>query len=574
MIKPRLLPIPLEALEDCGAILGRRGAGKSATRTLFLEHELDRGRRCCLIDPKGDSWGIRLDPDGAPSRFQDVAIFGGSHGDVAIEDGMGEALGRLVATHDLSCIVDLSAFSVAGMRRFMRDFAEALFDNNTEPLTLFVDEADQLAPQSLPAEMAMLLHRMERLIRQGRQRGIFMWMLTQRPQVLNKNLLSQAESLVAMKMTTPHDRKAIAAWMEAHDPEQAREVMATLAKLEVGEAWVWVPPADFLERVQFPLFSTFDSMRTPRHGERVEAVKLPPIDMSAIAEALGAAAAPAPAHAPIGADAAQLLAAKDAEIAELRERERLLLTTIDRTEKRLVARCETLAAIGRLLVEEEAQADAQHAGVMANASVAAGGGRRRSSAETTAGEAEDVGAKGKRSAAKAPGASSTPKARATGADTAKLTGAQKDLLAGMAWWSTMGHPDPTKTQIAAKVGWKPKGSHLRNRFAELVGLGLVEYPAPSRARLTPQGAAVAPPPEPGGSLIASIRAQLSGAQCTVLDLMLGDRKTWRRAELAERLGWETGGSHLRNRLAELSALSIVEYPSRGEVRLQDWVQEP
>src|SRR5881398_320441 len=151
------LPIPLDALEDCGAILGRRGAGKSGTRTLLLEHELDRGRRCCLIDPKGDSWGIRLNPDRSPSRFQNVKIFGGAHGDLQLTDTMGAVLGEVVATHDLSCIVDCSAFSVAGMRRFMRDFAAALFENNRAALTLFVDEADQLAPQRLPADMAMLL---------------------------------------------------------------------------------------------------------------------------------------------------------------------------------------------------------------------------------------------------------------------------------------------------------------------------------------------------------------------------------------------------------------------------------
>src|SRR5690606_29537393 len=77
------LPIPVEALDDCGAILGRRGSGKSAAKQLFFEYDLDRGRRCCVIDPKGDSWGIRMNPDGSPSRFQHVPIFGGDHGDVA-----------------------------------------------------------------------------------------------------------------------------------------------------------------------------------------------------------------------------------------------------------------------------------------------------------------------------------------------------------------------------------------------------------------------------------------------------------------------------------------------------------
>lgn len=279
------LPIPEKALADCGAILGRRGAGKSGTGRVLLEHELDLGHRCCVLDPKGDWYGIRARKDGKPSRFA-VPVFGGAHADVPIDDSMGAQLGEIVATSSTSCVVDLSGFSVAGMRRFTTAFAEALFFHNRQPLTLFVDEADQLAPQRVAADQAKLLHNMEALIRQGRQRGIFMWMLTQRPAVINKNLLSQAETLVAMKMTGPQDRKAIRDWMDAHDPVQAQRVENDLAKLEVGQAWAWVPGADFLQRVQFPLFETYDSGRTPQHGEKVGAVELHPLDVAELAAAL------------------------------------------------------------------------------------------------------------------------------------------------------------------------------------------------------------------------------------------------------------------------------------------------
>jgi uncharacterized protein len=279
------LPIPEKALADCGAILGRRGAGKSGTGRSILETELDAGHRCCVIDPKGDWWGIRLLADGTASPYT-IPVLGGAHADIKISDDQGEVIGTMVATSGTSTVIDLSGFSRAGQVRFMRDFAEALFKHNREPLTLMVDEADQLAPQRVSAELAHLLHHMEALIRQGRQRGIFMWMLTQRPQVLNKNLLSQAETLIAMKMTTVHDRKAIHAWMEAHDPEKANKVMADLAHLSVGQAWAWVPGADFLERVQFPMFKTFDSGRTPQHGERVGEVELPKLDVGELAALL------------------------------------------------------------------------------------------------------------------------------------------------------------------------------------------------------------------------------------------------------------------------------------------------
>lgn len=279
------LPIPVAALADCGAILGRRGAGKSGTGRGLLEHELDAGHRCCVIDPKGDWYGIRANKDGKPSRFE-IPVFGGAHPDVPIDDTMGASLGQLIATTSTSSVIDLAGFSVAGMRRFMAAFAEALFYHNRVPLTLFVDEADQLAPQRVAADQARLLHNMEMLIRQGRQRGIFMWMLTQRPAVINKNLLSQAETLIAMKMTGPQDRAAIRDWMDAHDPGKAAAVEKDLAKLSVGQAWAWVPGEDFLERVQFPMFETFDSGRTPKHGEAVTDVELKPLDVAELAKML------------------------------------------------------------------------------------------------------------------------------------------------------------------------------------------------------------------------------------------------------------------------------------------------
>lgn len=258
-----------------------------------------------------------MNKDGAPSGY-DIPIFGGSHGDLVLTEDMGEMLGRLIAMHDLSCVVDLSGFaSQAAMRRFARDFATALYEHNTQPITLFVDEADQLAPQRVPAEMAKLLHAMETLIRLGRQRGIFMWMLTQRPQVLNKNLLSQAESLIAMKVTTPHDRGAIRDWMDAHDPDQAKEIEKQLAKLSVGEAFAWVPGADYLERVQFPLFRTYDSGRTPKHGETISDVELPTIDLSAVQAALASVGA----EPEVPADPIEALKAGHAVDAALKERD-------------------------------------------------------------------------------------------------------------------------------------------------------------------------------------------------------------------------------------------------------------
>jgi hypothetical protein len=55
----------------------------------------------------------------------------------------------------------------------------------------------------------------------------------------------------------------------------------------------------------------------------------------------------------------------------------------------------------------------------------------------------------------------------------------------------MGHASVTRAQLAAKAGWKAKGSHLRNRLSELRTGDLIEYRSGAIA-LTPAGNAAAP----------------------------------------------------------------------------------
>jgi hypothetical protein len=151
-----------------------------------------------------------------------------------------------------------------------------------------------------------------------------------------------------------------------------------------------------------------------------------------------------------------------------------------------------------------------------------------------------------------------------------LTGPQKVLLSTLSWWFVMGHVAPTRAQVAGKAGWKPRGSNLRNRLSELHALGLVEYPADGTVRLTDAGVDAAPPPDTNETLHDSIRGALTGPQRILFEELLAAGQLGRDS-LAERVVWEPNGSNLRNRLSELSAMEIVDYPAKGCVQLQQWV---
>lgn len=272
---------------DCGAILGKRGAGKSSLARYLLEHEVDTGHRCCFIDPMGDAAGLRLDPDSKPSRFQTVVIFGGPNGDVAISEEDGGKVARIVGTHDTSCIIDLSGMIQAEQLRFMAAFCDVLYEAIKIPVTVFIDEAHIFAPQERGDASAKLINRIIRLNSQGRKRGIFLWLMTQRPARINKSVLGGTETFIAMKVVMPQDVKAIGDWFESNGPEVMAQVRGNLGNLKVGEAFVYASGQEFFQRVQFPMHSTLDTGRTPKHGETIGGIELPKVDVTALAAAFG-----------------------------------------------------------------------------------------------------------------------------------------------------------------------------------------------------------------------------------------------------------------------------------------------
>jgi hypothetical protein len=288
--------LPAAALDERLAIVGTSGSGKTYAAKGLLEHLLETSARICVVDPLGVWWGLRAGADGVTPGYP-VVVFGGRHADVTLKEGMGAALGRLVGTYPLACVVDLSELgSAAARRRFMAAFAEALYETNRQPLHLVLDEADLWAPQRPLPEANVLLGRIEEIVRRGRVRGFIPWLITQRPATIHKDVLSQADILIAMKLISSQDRDAVGNWIEGQaDRAEGRRILADLAKLLRGEGYLWAPSDDVLARVAFPQIRTYDSSRTPKRGDRIATPRtLAEVDLSAITAALAEASAPGP----------------------------------------------------------------------------------------------------------------------------------------------------------------------------------------------------------------------------------------------------------------------------------------
>jgi hypothetical protein len=288
-VRPAVLPV--DALDDRIAIVGTAGSGKTYAAKGFVERLLDLSARVAIVDPLGVWWGLRASADDAAPGYP-VIVFGGHHADVPISAEMGAALGRLVAAEALACVIDLSELgSSAARRRFMAAFSDALYEANQEPLHLVLDEADLWAPQRPLPDQTGLLGHIEEIVRRGRVRGFIPWLITQRPAVVHKDVLSQADILIAMKLTASQDRDAIGGWIEGQaDRQEGKRILGDLPRLPRGEGYLWAPGRGLLDRVAFPPIRTFDSSRTPKRGERLATPRtLAEVDLTAITAALAAA---------------------------------------------------------------------------------------------------------------------------------------------------------------------------------------------------------------------------------------------------------------------------------------------
>lgn len=281
------LSLPLDTATHTLALLAKKGAGKTYTSAVMIEEMLKaRKYPCVTIDPLGVYWGLRSSSDGA-SEGLPVLIAGGKHGDLPLEESAGAVIADLVIGEQTSAVLDLSALgSKAAENRFMLTFLERLYRRNESPVHLIVDEADMFAPQKPRKDDSgpKLLGLMEDIVRRGRAKGIGITLISQRPAVLNKNVLTQVDCLIVLRLVAPQDQDALLDWVERHaEVSQADAFMKSLAALPTGTAWVWSPEwLEVFQQVKIRQRETFDSSRTPKVGEKyIEPKALAEVDLGA-----------------------------------------------------------------------------------------------------------------------------------------------------------------------------------------------------------------------------------------------------------------------------------------------------
>jgi hypothetical protein len=283
------LTLPLDAATGTFGVLATKGAGKSNAAVTMAERMYDAGIPWVAVDPKGDWYGVRSSADGQGPGLP-VVVFGGRHGDVDLEPTAGVLIADLVLRHRLTCVLDVSQFTKAETTRFLLAFGRHLFahadDDGAEPLHLFLEEAHEYLPQVVKGDQAELVSVWQRIVKQGRFKGLGCTLISQRSSVLNKDVLELIDTLIVLRTIGPRSRQSIKDWVQDQDVDP--KLLASLPGLADGEAWVWSPGAlRILKRIQFDRRRTFDSGATPKVGQkRRPPATLADVDLAAIKEAM------------------------------------------------------------------------------------------------------------------------------------------------------------------------------------------------------------------------------------------------------------------------------------------------
>ena len=296
--------LPLDIATQAMAVLGLRGKGKTVTASVIVEELLKRRVQVVAIDPTDSWWGLKSSADGLKAGFP-VVILGGDRGDLPLSGSSGHVVADFAVEHGVSLVLSLRHMRKGEQRRFVTDFAEQLYHRKGEPehrtpLFLAIDEANQFVPQRVMGDTARMVGAIQDLVRMGRHAGIGVALIDQRPATVNKDVLTQIELLVCHAVTAPQDRKALLEWIRQKDSAgHEAEFLEHLASLPQGEAWFWCPILDVFGRVRVRMRKTFDSSRTPKHGEAAPVPeKVAPVDLDALRDAMAETVAEAEANDP------------------------------------------------------------------------------------------------------------------------------------------------------------------------------------------------------------------------------------------------------------------------------------
>ena len=192
-----------------------------------------------------------------------------------------------LAERHSSAVLDVSGFSKGDRCRFAADFAEAFFrakKRHPGPVQLVLEESQRFIPQKLFHGLERMLGAFQEVAEVGRNYGIGLHLISQRPQKIDKDVLNLADTLFAYRTIGVLERKAVAEWVQEKGAEGRQSVHDELPGLARGQAVVWCPSRQLYGTYQVRKKSTYDAGATPLESR--SSMKPRPLDIGELEVAM------------------------------------------------------------------------------------------------------------------------------------------------------------------------------------------------------------------------------------------------------------------------------------------------
>lgn len=302
----RDLTLPAEAATWTFADLAIKGAGKTYGACVLAEEMVKNDIPILAIDGLGIWWGLRVgvnkkgEPD-PKKKGLPLVVFGGQHKDLplpmkqldrsrqSVDEDKLRLMVKAILEARISAVLDTSELSKTMQRRVVATFVNELnrLNANFGVRHVFIEEADMWCPQKgLTGEIAVSAGAIDDLVRRGGNWNLGCTLITQRSAVLNKDVLTQANCLIVLRILHQLDKNAVKTWVESvvrPDDPKIKQWYDSLRELENGEAYIWHPEKPpIFKRIIFRKRQTLHATR--EYFRHVHADKVEKLDVSKFIE--------------------------------------------------------------------------------------------------------------------------------------------------------------------------------------------------------------------------------------------------------------------------------------------------
>jgi len=232
-------------------VIGASGSGKSYAVSVICEELCKNQVPFAIVDTEGEHSGLR-------EKYDVVVV--GDDPDSDLQWGSVDLADLASQAPDMAPLVlDLS--ETEDPKTKVSELLSGIYnevEKRRTPYLLIVEEADRFVPQNgdrLPI--------FGEIARRGRKRGVGLMVCTQRPSLVDKNILSQCGNQLIGKLVIRNDLQAVAQFFSGHDlPKQ-------LTTMEAGRFFVMGGLASPPRSIKIRKKDTRYGGTTPKLGARV-----------------------------------------------------------------------------------------------------------------------------------------------------------------------------------------------------------------------------------------------------------------------------------------------------------------